>query len=157
MSDWVDLANGTAAAVVGVAGIVGTFFGGRSASREGRQHARLESVYEGLAEFLVQFGSLTNSLDNGTHRGLSQDQHDQLVEKFQALVAKLQLWAGDSVIDHVGSLIATVNALTGPLQSPAGADGVDESVRELIRQFDEQAGGLVNAMRRDLALPARRK
>ncbi|WP_143466031.1 hypothetical protein [Kribbella sp. ALI-6-A] len=44
-------------AALGIAGIAGTYFGGRRTQREARQHARLESIY---AEFLRLFNQHSN-------------------------------------------------------------------------------------------------
>jgi hypothetical protein len=157
VSDWVDLVNGGGAAVVGVAGIVGTYFGGRAATREARHHARLEGIYEGLVQFLTDLGRRVQAAQDGVHQGLTDEQVADLADRFSLLVAKLQLYSGEEVYGRIGLLVDTIEPLTQMLRGPVGPGEYDPEMRRLAASFDENMSHLIREMRRELALPVPRR
>lgn len=153
MSDWIDLVNGGGAAVVGVAGIVGTFFGGRSASREARQHARLEGSYEALTDLMMQLRYRLRKLDQGRPLPLTPEQDDELTSGIRVHLARLQLYAGETVVQALQPMLPLVDDALRLIRKP---EVPSENTDELATRFEGAMDRLVDAMRGELALPKRR-
>ncbi|MFF1820372.1 hypothetical protein ACFVWG_23910 [Kribbella sp. NPDC058245] len=148
MSDWTDLANGTAAAVVGVAGIVGTFLGGRNASREARQHARLEGIFEGLTSLMIDIRFHLRGRDDEDFVALSDEVEDRIVERFGVAATGVQLYAGPKVVKALNSMVPFFDEALDMLRTSEKL-----SSKVMRKKFGVAMDDLVDAMRSELALP----